>query len=260
MYKHFFLVCIQNQLTITKKSNATLANITIYLGNKCIGQVSTMQQIVFLLGKVNPKPSIITIRAFTLQYGNWYPIEETHVVYPRINKNISRNNVTYKAGDILVGSDNMNGLPQGYMGHAALVVDDKHIIDSVMSDPIVRKVPIEEFLMNHPNHAHFRPKSEKMGQDAAQYAESYLKNFEKNVEKGIAKPIFYFTIQTPLQDEWTYIYCSKLVWLSYYYGASYEFTNDHLWFAPEDLYTNMMNNPDFELIYIHPDYGFYIDV
>jgi hypothetical protein len=82
----------------------------------------------------------------------------------------------------------------------------------------------------------------------------------KNKESGIGEPIFYFSLQTPLTDEWKYIYCSKLVWLSYHYGANYTFINDHLWFAPEDLYTQLSNSPDFDLIYKHPNYQFLIDM
>lgn len=168
--------------------------------------------------------------------------------------------IGYRAGDILIGSDNLYGLLNGYTGHSAIVVDDKMIIEAVMTEPIVRMFPIEDFIADHPIYAHYRPISKDVGERAAFYALSYLKKFEENKKAGIDKPVFNFTINTPLHDEWTYIYCSKLVWLSYYFGAKYEFSNDHLWFAPDDIFTNIKDNPDFELIYIHPDFKFHIDL
>ncbi|QOR68842.1 hypothetical protein IM538_06680 [Cytobacillus suaedae] len=172
---------------------------------------------------------------------------------------MSERETNYRAGDILVACDNLSGLPFGYMGHSALLVDDSNIVEAVVTNPIIRKVPVESFFEDHKLYAHFRPKNKEMGEKAAKYALNYLETFNENKEKGIAKPIFLFSIKSPLKDEWTYIYCSKLIWLSYYYGADYKFPNDHLWFAPEDLYTNLKDNPDFEVMYIHPEFVFYID-
>jgi hypothetical protein len=166
----------------------------------------------------------------------------------------------FRAGDILVACDNVDGLPYGYMGHAAIVVDEKNIIEGVTSDPIIRKVPISQFTLHHPMYAHYRPKSREIGKQAASYAEKYLTVFQENKKDGVNRPLFYFTINTPLTDEWTYIYCSKLVWLSYHYGANYTFINDHLWFSPEDLYTNLSSLDEFELMYKHPNYQFIIDL
>jgi hypothetical protein len=166
----------------------------------------------------------------------------------------------YRAGDILVACDNVDGLPYGYMGHAAIVVDEKNIIEGVTSNPIIRKVPITQFIDHHPMYAHFRPKRRELGEQAGTYAEKYLAVFKENKKNGINRPLFFFTINTPLTDEWTYIYCSKLVWLSYHYGANYTFLNDHLWFSPEDLYTGLSNLDDFELMYKHPNYQFIIDL
>ncbi|OLS41375.1 hypothetical protein BTR25_04430 [Bacillus sp. MRMR6] len=166
---------------------------------------------------------------------------------------------SYKPGDILVSCDNVNGLPYGYMGHGAMAIDDQLAIEVAPDDPIVRVIPIDSFKKDHPIHAQFRPVSEQMGQNAVTYALQYLKGFEEHKKNGIHKPIFHFSLDTPLYDEWTYIYCTKLIWLSYYYGAGYQFINDHLWFSPEDVYSNCINNPYFELIYIHPNFKFYVD-
>jgi hypothetical protein len=258
LYRHFELQITTNQIKIINKAKATTFNITIYMNNNCIGNLANFNEISFNYKLISP--SVLTIHAFSYVNGHLCPFRESFLLDAQKDKNMYREQVNYKPGDILVGCDNINGLPVGYMGHAALVVDEEHIIEAVMTDPIVRKVPIENFKRNHPNHAHFRPTSEKVGNDVSQYAEKYLKTFQENKQNGIAQPIFYFTVKTPLDDEWTYIYCSKLVWLSYYYGANYSFHNDHLWFSPEDLYANMKDNPDFELIYIHPNYGFHIDI
>lgn len=185
---------------------------------------------------------------------------QNYEIYNLATEVTNQREIVYRAGDILVGCDNLYGLSKGYMGHSAIVVDDKFVVEAVMTNPIVRMFPIESFTTDHPIYVHYRPTSKEMGERAAFYALSYLKKFEENKKAGIDKPIFRFTINTPLHDEWTYIYCSKLLWLSYYYGSKYEFTNDHLWFAPEDIFSNLKDSSDFELIYIHPDFKFHIDL
>ncbi|MBM7570694.1 hypothetical protein [Aquibacillus albus] len=165
----------------------------------------------------------------------------------------------YKPGDILVASDNVNEAFTGYMGHSALVVDENHVIESPGGYPAIRKDSIQQFLDKHPQHAHFRPKSKEIGQKAVAYAEEYLKEYEKNIENGEKTPTFSFNLTQSLKDPWEYIYCSKLVWLSYYHGADYELENDHLWFSPEDLYTKLKDNDDFELIYEHEEVNFQLD-
>ncbi|SDK19546.1 hypothetical protein [Sediminibacillus albus] len=160
---------------------------------------------------------------------------------------------TFLPGDILVASDNVNQAKTGYVGHSALVVDKDHVIESPGLHPAIRKDTIQQFLVKHPVHAHFRPKSTQAGQAAAGYAEQYLNEFK---EKGQGSPVFSFSLSSSLDDPWEYIYCSKLIWLSYYYGADYKLENDFLWFSPEDLYNNLGDSEDFELVYKHPDVKF----
>jgi uncharacterized protein YycO len=255
---HFHVTQTGNKLKISKKhKNIDIANALIYINNQYIGSMSFMETYVFDL-KIF-RPTFLSIQAVVNYNGQMYKINETYNLSAS-QQRLSLRDRNYKPGDILIGCDNLNGLPYGYMGHVALVVDEEMVIEAVMTNPIIRKVPIKRFIENHPNHAHYRPISKEIGEKAADYAFAYLKKFEENKKNDISSPIFYFTIQTPLTDEWTYIYCSKLIWLSYYYGANYEFSNDHLWFAPEDLYANLVNNKDFELVYKHPNFIFYINI
>lgn len=255
MHRYFETSYTEQHLVIRKNKDVPIFNIKIYSGYHLVAQLISFEQI-----KINR--NYLTINQIIIQ-GDLYT---THGILP-IQEIFHRNDllrvpddITYQPGDLLIASDNQNGLPSGYMGHSAIVVDENHAIDSVASSPIVRKIPISYFLENHPQHAHYRPKSEKTGQNAADYALNYLQKFNENKKKDVEKPTFYFSLETPLKDEWTYIYCSKLIWLSYYYGADYEFKNDYLWFAPEDIYTAVKDNPDFDKIYIHPDFGFNIDI
>jgi hypothetical protein len=164
-------------------------------------------------------------------------------------------NREFRSGDILVASDNVNELMTGYMGHTAIVIDQNSLIESPGGYPAIRQDNIQQFLRLHPNHAQFRPKSAEMGEKAAQYASSYLNKYRENLASGIESPIFSISFG-PLDDPWTDIYCSKLIWLSYYYGADYKFKNDYLWFSPEDLYTQLSEDRHFEEIYKHPDFEF----
>ncbi len=98
-----------------------------------------------------------------------------------------------------------------------------------------------------------------MGREAAGYALDYLAGYERNLQSGIEKPVFSFDLSSPLDDPWTKIYCSKLVWLCYHFGADYTFPNDHLWFSPEDLYRVLSQDPLFAEVYRHPEFQFKYD-
>lgn len=166
----------------------------------------------------------------------------------------------YQAGDILVACDNQNGLPPGFMGHSALVVDPNHIVEAVTSVPYVRVSRITEFTQDHPIHAHYRPKSMDFGAKAAACALDYWRKSEGMRMRGLIKPSFSFNHLIPLDDPWTAVYCSKLVWLAYYYGAQHAFPNDYYLFAPEDLDMVLSKDPKFELLYKHPSFRFVIDL
>jgi len=172
---------------------------------------------------------------------------------------MTREQYGYKAGDILTACDNELNVPTGYLGHSAIVVDEERIVEAVITYPYVQVARIEDFLRVHPKHAHYRPIAPELGQAAAKYAIWYYQQSNHNKSMGVVVPPFSFSNQIPLQDPWTSIYCSKLVWLSYYYGAGYPFYNDYYLFTPEDLDTVLSKDPNFRLMYKHPEFLFLID-
>lgn len=243
-----------NRITIAIKNKQIRVNkATIFLDQYYLGSMALVDTVHFNTQGYEPK--IIRIYSEILLNGKGMALNETYIV----GKHAFRE-ALYKPGDILIGCDNVNGLPYGYMGHGAMAINDKEAIESMPFDPIVRIITIDSFKKDHPIHAQFRPLSEEMGKNAVKYALNYLTVYQENVKKGIKNPVFNFSLQTPLHDEWTYIYCTKLIWLSYYYGAGYEFINDHLWFSPEDIYYNCIKNPNFKLMYIHPNFKFHINL
>jgi hypothetical protein len=182
-------------------------------------------------------------------------ITHSFLLNPRSPASRSPESRQFLPGDILVASDNVNGLPPGYMGHSAIIVDENHIIESI-SEPAIRKKPINGFLTNHPRHAHYRPVDSQIGKKAKEYAEQYLRKYLENLQKGKHQPKFAFKPEDPLDDPWSTIYCSKLIWLSYAKGAKIELENDFYLFSPEDLATTLSKDKRFELVYKHPDFGF----
>ena len=256
--KHFQIKREGNQLHITKKTNIAIVHVIIMANHHVLGQFPSIEQIEVELP--SPYPQFVFIQGFFNENNRLTPFFEIHLLKTSDADEHKKPDVDYQAGDILVACDNANGLPYGYMGHAAIVVDDKHLIEAVPSSPIVRKMPITNFLNNHPKHAQYRPKSVDIAKGATEYVINYLNEFQKRKEKGEGEPKFFFTLLTPLEDEWTFIYCSKLIWLAYFHGAKYEFHHDWLWFSPEDLYSNLNDNDDFTQIYKHPNYEFKIDI
>ncbi|WP_188207922.1 C40 family peptidase [Alkalibacillus aidingensis] len=167
----------------------------------------------------------------------------------------------FKPGDILVASDNYGDtFPSGYIGHSAIVVDEQHMIEAVTSDPQVRKSLITDFLSTHTEVLHARSKDPNIGLAAAQYAEGYLNQYNENLQNEDPVPPFSFTPFVSLDDPWSAIYCSKLVWLSYYYGAGVEFSNPFFLFAPVDLKENIKDDDNFEVVYEHPNFDFKISL
>ncbi|NGQ94490.1 hypothetical protein G3578_04765 [Brevibacillus sp. SYP-B805] len=164
-----------------------------------------------------------------------------------------------KAGDILVACDNLYHIPHGYMGHAAIAVDDKWLVEATDNVPYIRMKSFEHFLKEHPIHAQYRPRSAEMGQMAASCAMDYQLKYANNLRQGENKPTFAFLSGSPLHDPWGTVYCSKLVWLSYFYGVQYAFANDFGLFTPEDLDTCLKHDPHFELVYRHPRFRFVIN-
>ncbi len=156
----------------------------------------------------------------------------------------------------MVACDNVNDLPTGYMGHSAIVVDSTHIIEALPGIPSIRKSKITEFLKDHPRHVQYRPNDKKVGKNAAQWARKYRQQHRKNLKQGVQKPVFTFFSMSPLDDSKKAIYCSKLVWLSYFYGAKHRFPNDFLWFSPEDLATRLSKDSAFKLVHKHPEFRF----
>ncbi|MFC4402671.1 hypothetical protein [Gracilibacillus xinjiangensis] len=165
----------------------------------------------------------------------------------------------YQPGDILVASDNVKKELSGYVGHSALVVDGEHLVEASGGHPAIVKDTIQQFRVKHPIHAQFRPKNKEIGEKAAAFAIEYYLKYKENLSNNVKKPVFSFQLSQDLEDIWEYIYCSKLVWVSYHYGAGYTFENDFLWFSPEDLYTLLSDNDDFEVVYKHPDVKFIIN-
>ena len=175
--------------------------------------------------------------------------------YPYPQRNLN----DFKPGDILVASDNNSALPPGFMGHAAIVINQTTIIESVMFKPYIRTYPIAFFLREHPLHAHYRPKSEKAGLQAKEIAERYLQTYNRNVALGKHRPPFSFSPTIPLKDPWKSVYCSKLVWLCYKHGPEINMKNDYFLFTPEDLDQVLSRDRRFDLLYKHPRFIFYID-
>ncbi|WP_456275740.1 hypothetical protein [Bacillus sp. AK128] len=258
--KDFFVKKSNDIITFVNNGEATYPFLEMFLNGKYAGAFALRNELSVKLPQ-SENISNINVSGYALQAGalsrinKSFKLEEGQVA---VNYRNPPND--FQAGDILVACDNVDGMPYGYMGHAALVVDTENIIESVVADPIIQKVPISQFTDHHPMYAHFRPKNKELGVQASSYAEAYLKKFKQNKSNGVNQPMFYFSVNTPLTDEWTYIYCSKLIWLSYHYGANYSMPLDHLWFSPEDLYTILSQSKDFDMLYKHPNYQFFVDL
>ncbi|MGF7033296.1 uncharacterized protein YycO [Paenibacillus mucilaginosus] len=172
---------------------------------------------------------------------------------------MSYEQIELQAGDILTACDNELMIPTGYLGHSAIAIGPQHLVEAVMNYPYIRVVPKKDFFEPHPTSAVYRPRDPEIGRKAAALAYAYYQQSERNRRSGIVRPPFSFSPQVPLQDPWTSVYCSKLVWISYYYGAGMALPNDHGLFTPEDIDTFLSRDPNFLCVYRHPGFHFFID-
>ncbi|MCD8510515.1 MAG: hypothetical protein LRY73_12015 [Bacillus sp. (in: Bacteria)] len=180
--------------------------------------------------------------------GGTYSSEATYPI--DIEKRPSSTNLryqTFKTGDILVASDNKKGIPDGYMGHAAIMVDNERVLESDYQEDSIAINPISKFWKDHEWYALYRPVNEEMGRLAVQWGLSYHEQYQAKVKKGVHKPVFSF-LPSKLTDLWTTIYCTKLVWLCYYHGANYKFSHEGLWLSPYQLDSQLKKDKNFNLI------------
>lgn len=223
----------------------------IYVNHICITSGIFNEGLTFRVD--NPAPDTVITIEYLMHHRVKIDRYSFRVFYAARNGN-------YEPGDILVSSDNVKSWMTGYIGHSAIVINEKELIESAAGEhSAVLRDSIHQFVEKHPIHAHFRPKNKALGKKAADYAVGYHQQYMENLKNGINKPVYSFKLSESLEDPWEKTYCSKLVWLAYHYGAGYTFENDYLWFSPEDLYHNLIKNKDFQLIYQHEDVSFYIN-
>jgi hypothetical protein len=260
MHRNFQVYQINDWININVLSPLSFYSFSFYVDGQLVGTFSEGRAFNLDRKRLHSGNHLLYIIGHYVNFGVVQQVQEGFVIHvPKKYKTTLRGReAEFKPGDILVACDNVNGLPPGYMGHSVIVIDDQDVIESVTINPSIRQDTIAQFLEAHPLHAHYRPKSEELGQKAALYAQEYLAKYQENLEQGIERPEFSFWPQDSLDDLWGTIYCSKLVWLCYYYGAGYFFQPEGLWFSPQNLDEVLESDDNFELLYKHPEFNFYI--
>lgn len=261
MREHFKLEQNESWVKIKKISTIPYLYLLFYVDHKLVATYYTGNEFYFPKDWFGPGEHRLIVEGyneFSMPWIAQYSFQNKMV--SQMNRElVDLRNRDFRAGDILVASDNVNEFKTGYMGHSAIIVDDDFLIESPGGHPAIRLDSIQQYLDYHPIHAQYRPVSLEMGNAAALYATNYLEKYQENLNNGINKPEFSISINQSMEDPWELIYCSKLIWLSYFHGAGYELDNDFLWFSPEDLYDDLKDNDDFELIYKHPNVNFVIN-
>lgn len=159
MKSYFKMKYHQGQLKIRKRTAIPFFAHTVYLDRQHLGTYKAIEHVHLDINELRPGKHVLYI--FAYPFGNSMPVYE-HFVFsiPHAKELQSRD---FQPGDILVACDNAGQLPPGFMGHAAIVVDSKSIIESPGPNPPIEKSSVLEFLIFHPLHAQFRPQKAKMG-------------------------------------------------------------------------------------------------
>ncbi|MEW9668432.1 hypothetical protein [Ammoniphilus sp. 3BR4] len=265
MSKYFIVTDSGTQIAIKSITRLLVAPVVIYVDNQLIASFWKGSRFYISKAGLACGAHTLTLVGHLPQNSFLQPIVEhfrfKNDHYVEDHSNTQQRLRDFRAGDILVASDNENDDKTGYVGHSAIVINSHDLIESPGGHPAIRQESIQKFLKLHPAHAQYRPRSIELGEKAAAYARGYLAKYLENLKNGIQKPVFSYSYKAVigLDDPWGLIYCSKLVWLSYYYGADYKFKNDYLWFSPEDLYERLRKDENFIEIYRSPKLKFLLD-
>lgn len=261
MEQFFSCTYDHERLIVQKKIPITLLSVTIWIDDQIVSQATDTNKVTLHRRDYDAGKHHLRIVSTYFLDGQVVANSDYYVFYGLDALEASRETTrSFRSGDLLIGCDNTFGIPHGYLGHTAIVIDEDSLVEAVAFFPAIRVDTIDQFLKEHPNHAQYRSKNVSIGKAAADWALNYHKTYRENIKNGIYRPLFSAVASVPLEDPWGSVYCSKLLWLSYYYGANIAFENDFGIFAPEDFERCLANNPDFECVYKHPLYEFKIDL
>lgn len=260
MNKLFSCTYEQEKLIIHKNYELPLVRITLWIDGIRIMDLSDCPQIVLNRREFDAGIHKLNIHSYFVNGPEFIQTIDQYEFYGLDTlENLRINEREFRAGDILVACDNTFGIPHGYMGHVALTLDAEALIEAVAFFPSIKKDNIQQFLKQHPNHAQYRPINEENGKIASNWAYEYYRIHQENIKKGSVVPMFSILAPVPLSDPWGSVYCSKLVWLSYYYGASIEFEHNKGIFSPAALDKCLSKDPNFHQVYKHPEFKFKTD-
>lgn len=248
----------KQQLVIQLVPSLSFSGIKIFIDGQAVTPLVRGKTLILPTRKLPGGTHLLQIAGVINYFGCLYPVEETYHFTIQKRGLPHARGVNYKPGDILVASDNSKGVPPGYIGHAAILINKEQILESDIGQESIAVNPVAKFFEEHDWYAHYRPKDEAMGIAAVDWGLKYYRKYKKNIAKGKSIPVFSYIPASKFKDTQTTIYCSKLVWFCYYYGAGYEFERRGIWFPPQKLDDELKKDGNFELVYKHPDHSYKI--
>ncbi|MFA9556950.1 hypothetical protein ACERII_06590 [Evansella sp. AB-rgal1] len=256
-----FHVFYNQQIFIQPSTTVPFMFIHVYIDEQLVRTYKHNQDISIPIHNIPSGTHTLSVSGEYVLYNQPYKANATYqFTINQRRETEKRQNSDYQAGDILVASDNKFGIPNGYMGHAVLIIDEDFMLESNnITKYSMKKIRIKSFFDEHQWYAHYRPIDPTIGKDAVRWGLDYCNKYEDSLKKGNNRPKFSF-IPSDLKSLWDRIYCSKLIWSCYYYGAEYEFANSGLWFTPQNLDEELRSDENFNLIYKHPRHSFKIKI
>lgn len=146
--------------------------------------------------------------------------------------------ITVKPGDVLYTSKKTTDY---LTGHVAIVNDYNRVVHAPgTANPGLESISINSFFSRFHTIDVWRARSSSKGQNAAQYSRTLFYRYGNSD----------YTVFTPLAGNFYDQYCTKLVWQSYYYGASInlgdisltKYTVPPTWVLDNDYLRKVANN------------------
>lgn len=211
--QHFKIYEHNEKIIIHVASHSFFSRIILYLDDLHVKTTPSKQEIIIDKKKIPKGTHLLHVIGEYHHQGLPYTIQESFsITITKKKYKKEYREQTFKPGDILVASDNVIGVPNGYIGHAALVIDEHSILESTNIHESISINPIDKFIRNHDWYAHYRPKDAVMGEKAVRWGLVYYEKYKENVAEGLNQPKFSFMPSFNMKEIWNTIYCSKLVW------------------------------------------------
>lgn len=150
MNRNFQIYLINDWINIKVISSLPFCSFSFYVNGQVVGFFNEGREFNLDKSRLHSGSHLLYVIGHYIHLGVVKDVQESFIIHvPRKQHNnihMRGREVEFRAGDILVACDNVNGLPPGYMGHSVIVIDEQNVIESATVYPSIRESSIAQFV------------------------------------------------------------------------------------------------------------------